>query len=196
MFLRLRLFGSHSIWTIVFVIVFVALPLKSTTTTTTMTGGLRISPNQKGARLNAFDPYVADESDYYHESSLRHPGTTDELTNTNLQEPPLPGGVHQPPVDAFEPFFVLDPDNYFFGSSSGGLRGGRQSLAGSHSGPGSLSASTEDNEVMLISVCLSIAVGVLAIILYKQSGNESKAKNAQRESTVLEEEDEWIVYRE
>jgi hypothetical protein len=162
-----------------------------------MTGGLRLPPPQKIDHLfltpsaNAFDP-VEDENDYHHESSLRRPGATDELRSRNLQEP----GAHRPPVDAFDPYFVLDADNYFRGS---GLRGGRQLLAGSNSGSGSLSASTEDDTAMLSGAYLPLAWGMivlggLAMILYKKS--DKSRVNAHRESTILHEDDEWLVFRD
>jgi hypothetical protein len=170
-----------------------------------MTGGLRLPPNQKGgARLqtpssNAYDPFVLDENDYHHESSFRRrPGpTTDELRNMRKQEK---GGGYYPPVDAFDPFFVLDPDNYFGGS---GLRGGRQLLAGSNSGSkGSLSSvSTEDDTAMLSGAYLPLAWfmivvgGLWAMVLYKKS-DKNRANAAQSESTMLREDDEWLIFRE
>ena len=168
-----------------------------------MTGGLlRLPTNQKGARLNAFDPFV-DENDHHHEIGLRRPGSNDELRNRDLEKPARRGGGHpQPPVDAYEPFFVLDPDNFFFAGSpsAAGLRGGRRLLAGSNLGPGSLSsASTADDKALLFWAYLPIVVGTLAVIVYKKSDNKSRRANAHtgtRESTMLDEEDEWLVFRE
>jgi hypothetical protein len=164
-------------------------------------GSLRLPPTQKEAPLfltpsaDAFEP-VVDENDYHQAISLRRPGTTDELRSKNLQEPALRGGAHRPPVDAFDPYFVLDADNYFRGS---GLRGGRQLLAGSNSGSGSLSASTEDDTAMLSGAYLPLAWGMivlggLAMILYKKS--DKSRVNAHRESTILHEDDEWLVFRD
>ena len=106
----------------------------------------------------------------------------------------------QPPVDAFDPFFVLDPDDFFFAGSGGGLRGaGRRLLAGSNSGPGSLLASSEEDQAMLLRACLPFVVGVLAAIVCKKLDNKSRRANAHtRESSTMrdEDDDEWLVFRD